>query len=98
MITDRQRYEDRHRRIVQRCEQRLRERLEEDPSLTIEAIVDDYALNVRKAIQRRDSISSVYAVMGSHLAMSSPETGLENRKETLRFSEAESHSPIPLGA
>ena len=71
MITDRQRYEDRHRRIVQRCEQRLRERLEEQPSLTIDAIVFEYVREVRRGIARRDNsgIVAVFAVMASHLAM-----------------------------
>lgn len=69
MITSRAKYEDRHRRVIARCEQRLRERQEEDPSLTIDAIVDDYARDVRKAIERRDSIAAVLAVMAAHLAM-----------------------------
>ena len=92
MITDRQRYEGRHRRIIGRCEQRLRERQEEQPGLTIEEVISDYAQNVRKAIERRDSISAVFATMCGHLAMR--EFGTNWCQTVVWSPESTTHSPV----
>ena len=72
MITDRQRFEDRHRRIVQRCEQRLRAAAGRAAQpTTIDAIVYEYVREVRRGIARRDNsgIVAVFAVMAAHLAL-----------------------------
>lgn len=72
MITNRQRYEDRHRRICKRAEERFAEDRAKNPKLTVPKTVRWYARAVRLAIKRRDSIAAVYATCACHLALHVP--------------------------
>ena len=93
MITDRQRYEDRHRRIVQRCEQRLRERLEQEPTITSDALVYEYVREVRRGIARRDNsgIVAVFAVMAAHLALKKVRSNCSQTEDA----STEARHPLP---
>lgn len=64
MITNRQRYEDRHRRIIQRAERDFAE-----SKLTVAKTVKTYAAAVRRAIRHGDSIAAVYATAAAYIAM-----------------------------
>ncbi|WP_158750236.1 hypothetical protein [Acidobacterium sp. S8] len=72
MITNRQRYEDRHAKICQRAEQEFVASRAENPRYTLSKAIKVQARLVRKAIQRRDEIAAVFAAQCAHLALKVP--------------------------
>jgi hypothetical protein len=69
VITNRQRYEDRHVKICARAERQFAEQRAKGSKLTVPKAVKAYAAAVHHAVSGRDCIAAVYAVCATHLAM-----------------------------
>jgi hypothetical protein len=72
MVTNIERYEERHRQICKRAEQDFLEQRADNPKFTVPKAVKSYAAAVHHAIQRRDCIAAVYAIAAAHLALKMP--------------------------
>jgi hypothetical protein len=101
MRTDRQRYEDRHRRICQRSEEQFLAQRKKDPQFNVRLAITSYSLAIRAAIVRRDNsgIAACHAVASAHLALKfdprKKPSGDARRQKKQHAQRVESERPTP---
>jgi hypothetical protein len=95
ITTNAGRYAHRHYMLCDKAEQQFRERLQREATATLEIVVTEFAVAVRKAIARKDNIAAVYAVMAAHLAMKEIESDAPIQfDDPTKLAETSNLSPV----
>ena len=81
MTSDPEAYEARHRRLCESAEEAFALQQHRSMRSTASArAVKEYAVQVHRAIARRDGIASCHAVKAAHVAMKAPLTFTRSRR------------------
>ncbi len=80
MTTNPEAYEARHRRLCESAEEAFALQQTVDAKYSVSRAVKEYAVQVHRAIARRDGIASCHAVKAAHVAMKAPLTFTRSRR------------------